>query len=477
MQNVTKGLEPKAVLSFFEEISAIPRGSKNEKGIADYLVKFAKDRGLFCVRDEVHNVFIRKQASAGAEHKPGLLMQGHTDIVCEKNADVAHDFLTDPIQMYMDGDWLKAKGTTLGADNGTAVAFMLAALDDDALPHPTLECLFTVQEELGLDGAKVFDASVVTARKLINLDCGPEGETTLCCAGGMVVRLKKEMSEIPFKGTALKVSVTGLAGGHSGGEIHRYLGNANKIMARLLNAVKGVSLMDIDGGSKDNAIPRECFAHISVPLEEEARTAIADMAVKIKGELGERDENFKVTAEKAAAPEKMFCPNCTKALLSMMCVAPNGVIQMSHNFENTVEASSNMGVMKTAGNVVTVTFSPRSAIESINDETEDRLYKLGEAFGFSCETTARYPGWTFDKESPLRDLYVKTYKELTGKDAIMKSTHGGLELGIFKSKLKDLDIIAIGPLAKGAHSPDEKLNIPSLNRTWELLKVMMAKMA
>ena len=248
MERVLAGLAPERVWHYFEEISAIPRGSGNEKGIADYLEAFGKAHGYETYRDAIHNVLIRKPASSGCEAAPALLLQGHTDIVCEKNADVAHDFRTDPIKLKVEDGWITAEGTTLGADNGMAVAYMLAALEDDALRHPELECLFTAQEEVGLDGAKAFDGSLIRARRMVNMDCGGEGDIVVSCAGGMRVDLSRKMSMLPFSGQALRIFVTGLAGGHSGGQIDKYLGNSNRIMGRVLAALSDVCVARIEGG-------------------------------------------------------------------------------------------------------------------------------------------------------------------------------------------------------------------------------------
>lgn len=476
-QVITKGIEPAAVLGYFEAISAIPRGSGNEEGIANFLESFAKERGFFVVRDALHNVFIRKDASPGHEDAPALLLQGHTDIVCEKNADVAHDFLTDPIPLYVDGDWLTAKGTTLGSDNGIAVAYMLAALDDDALLHPTLECLFTTQEEVGLDGAQFFDASVVTAKTMVNLDCGPEGTSVVSCAGGMRIDMSLHLAQVPFGGNAMRLFVTGLVGGHSGGQIDKYLGNANRIMGRILSKVKDVSIISMTGGSKDNAIPRECEAIVAAPDLKQAMDAVEEMTSIIKEELGSDDHDFSVSLEMVEAPKTMGSVADSKKVWQLLCVAPNGVIKMSHAISGLVDASSNMGVVVTEGDQITVSFSPRASRESLNDETEARLHILAEILGFTVKTRSRYPGWAFDEESRIREIVGEVYQEMTGEEMQTRAVHGGLECGILKSKIPGLDVVAIGPDAEGAHSPDERLNLPSANRTWLFLRNVITRMA
>ncbi len=469
MKEVLAGLSPARVWHYFEEISRIPRGSGNEKAIADYLESFGKQHGFKTYRDAIHNVFIRKPASAGCEDKAPLLLQGHTDMVCEKNADVCHDFLTDPIHLVVKDGWVMAEGTTLGADNGMAVAYMLAALEDNSLKHPTLECLFTVQEETGLDGAKAFDGAQISARRMLNLDCGGEGTVTVSCAGGMRIDLAREMSMLPFSGQALRIFVRGLAGGHSGGQIKQYLGNANKIMGRVLAELGEVCIADICGGSKDNAIPRECEAYVSVPCAQSAKEKIAEIELKIKGELGEADRNFNILAETVQAPEKMVSPEDSRRLWQLICLAFNGVLAMSHSIEGLVDASCNMGVIKMEGNTVYVCFSPRAGIESLNDETKMRLHILAEAMGFDFYCRSRYPGWTYVKESALRELVQKIYHDQTGKEMKVQAVHGGLECGILVSKVPGMDAVAIGADSEGEHSPDEKVNIASVERTWKLI--------
>ena len=477
MSNVLAGLAPARVWHYFEEISNIPRGSGNEKGIADYLEAFANEHGIAVTRDAMHNIFMRKPASAGCEATPALLLQGHTDIVCEKNADVVHDFLTDPIKLLVKDGWVTADGTTLGSDNGIAVAFMLAALEDDALVHPTLECLFTTQEEVGLDGAKAFDGSQVTATRMINLDCGGEGTTTVSCAGGMRIDLSRTLNSEPFAGAAIRIFVTGLAGGHSGGQINKYLGNSNKIMARVLADLEYVNLISITGGSKDNAIPRECEAVVAVPCADCAKKSIARMEQTIRAELGPADKDFAIIVTDADAPAQMYTAEDTRKAYLLMNIADNGVIAMSHSIEGLVDASCNMGVVRMEEDRIIISFSPRASMESLNDDTHNRLEMLAEVMGFDFDCHSRYPGWAYAQVSPLRDLLCETYRDLTGKEMSIHAVHGGLECGILLSKVPGLDIVAIGPDAEGAHSPDERVNIASVERTWDFLKEVIARCA
>lgn len=477
MQNVTKGHAPQAVLGYFEQISAIPRGSGNEKGIADYLEAFGKAHGFYVYRDAMHNVLIRKPASEGSEGKPALMLQGHTDMVCEKNNSVSHDFETDPIELQVVGDVLRANGTTLGADNGIAVAYMLALLADETLRHPTLECLFTAQEETGLDGARAFDGRQITARQMINLDAGPEGCAIVSCAGGMRIDMQKRLAQQPFAGQALTIALTGLMGGHSGGEIHQYRGNANQLMGRMLAHLDDVHLVEMQGGNKENAIPRECVATVAVADAQRATAQIQAVAEVIRAELPGEDQGFSVQVQAAPDRESMATADDTRALITLLCLVPNGVIAMSRQMEGLVESSSNLGIVRTQGDTVQLTLSPRACVESRQDDTELRMQLLAQALGFACTTHARYPGWAYEKESPLRMLLCEVYRELTGKGMQIAAVHGGLECGLIKSKVPEMDIVAIGPDCKNAHTPDEQLNMKSAQRVWQLLCTMVQRLS
>lgn len=470
---ILHGQAPERVWHYFEEISAIPRGSGNEAGIADYLEAFARAHGLKSYRDALHNVMIYKPASAGCEAAAPLMLQGHTDIVCEKNAEVAHDFLRDPIRLQVVDGWVTADGTTLGADNGIAVAYMLAALDDDTLLHPALECLFTAQEEVGLIGAAAFDGSKIHARRMVNMDCGGEGTVTVSCAGGMRIDLSREVTRVPFAGQALRIFVTGLAGGHSGGQIDKYLGNANRILGRVLAAIPEANLVRVSGGSKDNAIPREAEAVVAVACRDCAAKAVHAMEETIRAELGAADAAFRIVTEAVEESADMMSLEDSRRIWGLLCLAPNGVFAMSHSIPGLVDASSNMGVVTTEGDTVTVTFSPRASMESLNDATEQRLRILADAMGFAFHLTSRYPGWAYEQVSPLRDLLCCLYKEQTGRDMVQHAIHGGLECGLLRAKAPGMDVVAIGPDAEGAHSPDERVNIASVARTWDFVRAVI----
>jgi len=469
--------EPKAFFQYFEAISSIPRGSYNEKGIADYLENFAKERGLRCFRDELHNVMIKKRGSPGKEHLQAVLLQGHTDMVCEKNAATVHDFEHDPIELVLDGDTLRANGTTLGADNGVAVALMLAILADDSLVHPPLECLFTVQEEVGLVGAHAVDGSWIEAKAMINLDSGPEDTAVVSCAGGMRVDLKKRFSPQPVSREALRISLTGLMGGHSGTCIDRHRANANKLMGRLLHALPSFQLVSIDGGSKENAIPRECFAVVTTDETERLLDAAKNMAEVLRAELGEADSSFAVKIEDDGMVQQQLSRKETKDIVSLLMLSPNGVLSMSPHMKGLVETSVNLGVVKTEGNAVTLTFSPRSSLESKQDETEAMLRLLGEAFLCDVRAYNRYPGWRYDPDSKARIALQQAYRSLFNQEIKIKAIHAGLECGILLSKAPQLDIIATGAEDHDVHTPDESLHLPSVLRLWKLVLALLERFA
>ncbi len=469
------GWEPKEFFRYFEEISAIPRGSYNEKGIADYLESFAGMHGLPCLRDSLHNVMIKKTGSRGKENLPSVLLQGHTDMVCEKNAATVHDFERDPIDLVLDGDKLRANGTTLGADNGVAVAMMLALLADDKIVHPPLECLFTAQEEVGLLGAANIDGSWIEAQTMVNLDSGPESTAIVSCAGGMRMDLTKRFAPQTVCAQAYRISLTGLMGGHSGTSINRHRANANKLMGRILYALPPFHLVSIEGGSKDNAIPRECFAVVTAQNAQALTDAVAAMAETIRLELGESDAGFCVGVEGIGETKEQMSTKDTKDIVSLLMIAPNGVLSMSHSMETLVETSVNMGVIRTNGNAVVFTFSPRSSVESKQDETENRIRLLGEAFSCDIRSYNRYPGWKYNPDSKARIVLQQVYRELFGSEIEIKAIHAGLECGILLSKAPQLDIIATGAEEHDVHTPDEYLVLPSVDRLWRLVKGLLAR--
>ena len=476
MNYVTEGYEPQNVLKIFEELCAIPHGSGNESGIADYIENFAKERGLFSFRDEIGNVFVRKNATEGYENTPAILLQGHMDMVCEKNADSNHNFLTDGLKLSVRDGFLWADGTTLGGDDGIAVAMMLALLDTDE--HPMLECLFTVEEETGLAGANGFDASIVTAKQMINLDSEEEPQITAGCAGGIRTDVTVELDRAGAEDGDIcaKISITGLAGGHSGVDINSGKSNANVLMARLLAAIyekTPFGLISLSGGGQDNAIARECFAEISIGDIERLTLDVLGEAGEIKKELCKDDGGFTVRIDSVAAASSPASRKQTKKILCFLINARTGVLKMSNDIEGLVEFSRNLGVITTAGDVIEFNFSARSSLEAQLDHAVREFDALTALAGFSCRHYARYPGWEYRPISPLRERYIAIYEKLYGKKLSVGVIHAGLECGILSSRMPDLDIISIGPDLFDIHSPDEHLSLASCERFWRALLTLI----
>lgn len=479
MNYVTNGYSPKEVLEIFEDICAIPHGSGNESGVADYIEGFARSRGLFCLRDTTGNVFVRKEATDGYESIPAIMLQGHMDMVCEKNADSDHDFEKDGLTLKIKDGCLWADGTTLGADNGIAVAMMLALLDTDK--HPRLECLFTVEEETGLGGAKGFDCSSVTARKMINLDSEEEWQITAGCAGGCRTEVDFKFDPVvPDEAlTALEISVTGLSGGHSGAEIHCGKTNALVALGRILGAVwekESFCIADIRGGGKDNAIAREAFATILVKDEKNATVAAANEVWGIKKELNADDKDFVVKINVVKTDKKCADLKASADIVAFLNTVRTGVLKMSNDIKGLVEYSRNLGVADTDNGRVKLVFSSRSSIEAQLDLSCREMDMLSKLANADCRHYSRYPGWEYAPVSPLRDDYIKAYKKLFGKEPVVGVIHAGLECGILSSKMSGMDIISIGPNMFDIHSPAEHLDLASCKRVWDvLLETVSAK--
>ena len=477
MSYLIQNRKPASIFRFFEEICAIPHPSYHEEKIADYLCAFAAERGLECYRDSLHNVLIKKPATPDRVNDAPLMFQGHTDMVCVKTADCTIDFMKDGLELYLDGDFLRAKGTTLGADDGIAVAIMLALLEGELSSHPALECLFTSSEEVGLDGAEGFDYSKISARKMINMDSEDLGVITAGCAGGLRSTLTKTCSPVPFAGECLTVTVNGLFGGHSGVDIASGRANANKLMGRLLSkwqkAEGVVHLVSLNGGSKDNAIAAICEAVIATSNVEATTALLNNTAAEIAAELAKDDKNFSLTVSPTKAPETMFSATDSAQLIAILAVVDNGIKEMNYNIKNLPEWSRNLGVITTEGNEVELTFSSRSAIESRLDASIDELDTLALITGCTAKHYSRYPGWDYAPVSPLRDLYARAYREITGKDATVDVIHAGLECGIIVSKLEGLDVISVGPDMRDVHSPDERLNLSSVETFWKTIEKLI----
>lgn len=481
MNYVVQGFEPAAVFQIFEDICAIPHGSGNEQGVADYIAAYAEKRGLFTHRDETGNIFVRKNATPGYENTPAILLQGHMDMVCEKNSDSDHDFLKDGLKLSVKDGQLWADGTTLGADNGIAVAMMLALLDTDN--HPTIECLFTVEEETGLAGAQGFDCSMVTARRMINLDSEEDHQITAGCAGGKRTEFTFGYEKISAteEDHFLEISVTGLSGGHSGAEIHCGKTNAIVLMGRLLSAAFAVApfnFVKINGGGKDNAIARECFVTLRFASEQALNTAkkvIISESLKARKEINKDDTLLSVGIGKAEA-DYYFGEKETKNILGFLTVLRTGVLKMSNQITGLVEYSRNLGIAATEEDKVRFTLSTRSSLEAQLDASIRELDTLAGLVGADCRHYARYPGWEFEPASLLREQYLEKYKFLFGKEPTVGVIHAGLECGILSSKMPGMDIISIGPNMYDIHSPAEHLDLASCERIWKaVLAVVQEK--
>ena len=467
----------KGLMEQFEEISKIPRGSYNEAAIASYIEGFAKARGLECYKDSANNVFVRLNATEGYEDKAAILLQGHTDMVCEKNADSDHDFTKDPLQLYEENGWIRAKGTTLGADNGVAVAIMLYLLDgaEGRLgAHPTIECLFTSSEEVGLDGVKSFDYSLISARKMINMDSADESMIIAGCAGGVRTSLTFGYNTVSGKGKKMSVSVKGLAGGHSGEDINRGRANANKLLGRILlklSEKESINLVSLCGGSKDNAIPREAEAVIACENTASAAELINNISSEIKNELCRDDEGFFVSIGVLGDAEEMMDTASTEKMIFVMSTVANGIFEMNSSIKDLVEFSRNLGVMRTDLNnkQLEFVFSTRSAIETQIDFSISQLDSYAKLLGGNTDHHGRYPGWEYAKKSEIRDVYCKAYSKKYGKQPEITVIHAGLECGIIKEQIPDMDIISCGPIILDLHSPDEAMDKASFERFFGII--------
>ena len=460
---------------YFEEIAKIPHGSNNEKAITDYIENFAKERGLDCYRDAANNLLIRKAGTAGRENEPVLALQGHTDMVCEKNPDVEHCFETDPLKLVVDGEYLRASGTTLGADDGIAVAIMLAILDGEAQSHPPLECLFTSGEEIGMIGAVQFDFSKLTAKRLINVDSECETVVTAGCAGGIRSELSLAGVRLALDKTCLKLVISGLYGGHSGVDIASGRANANRLMARILMRFTeddSFRLVKVSGGSKDNAITRDCEAIFAVSDLTSAKQTVSALCAEIKTELCADDKNFAVAMDEMVA-ENAFDHDFSRRFVALMNHCDNGVYAMCNDIEGLVEWSGNMGVAKTDEEGGQLVFLTRSSTESRIDESIARMDDLVHLLGGAAWHHSRYPGWRYSPVSPLRDKYIEVCRRLHGFEVETTVIHAGLECGLIYQKHPDMDLISIGPNIEDIHSPAERIHIAGAERFWLTILEML----
>lgn len=465
---------------YFKQISDIPRGSRNEKAVSDYVVAFAKQRGYDYIQDDVYNVIVNKPASKGYENAEPVILQAHMDMVCEKNKDIEHDFNKDPLDLYVDEEgWLRARGTTLGADDGQGVAYMLAILDDPNLKHPELQCAFTVMEEIGLYGAIALKKEYFHARRYINLDSGGENQTCVTSSGGARAVISRDISFKTNGNPCYRIEIRGLKGGHSAGCIHLERGNAIILAARVLQAMTvsfdDIRLIDINGGMKFNAIPRECDILFSSSAAPEALTECASkIFADIEAELRYSDEGFKGFLRQADQSSQAISSEETKQIADFLYIIPNGLYHRSMVIEGLSVASLNLGVIYIEDGTLFVDDLLRSAAPSHGDIMITQLEILSPQFGFRFELHDRYYGWDYVKESPLREILRQVLKE-KGIEMQERATHGGLECGIFKGLIPDLDIITYGPISSGEHTPEEKLDLASFDRAYENLLAVLER--
>lgn len=479
-------LQPEAVFNFFQEISSIPRKSGDIDKISDYLVEFAKNRNLDFIQEKCKNVIIRKKASIGYENIGTVLLQGHMDMVCEKNKNTVHDFDHDPIKLIIKDDFLYADGTTLGADDGVALAYALAILDDNTLKHPKIEALFTVDEETTMLGAEELAEQNLDAKYMINLDTDNEGELLLSSAGGATSVLKLPIEYTHISGRYVKtiIKIRNLQGGHSGAEIDKNRGNSNQIMGRLLYELNGrinFEMVSIFGGAKNNAIPREC--DVIIILDEKDKKSLEDIIRKIeqeiKYELKGIDDDFKVEIEYLEEKvEKVFCSISKQKIIDALMIYSSGVMQMSQDIKGLVETSNNLGVITTDEDKKEVIFNCaiRSSIDSQVQYIAKKHESLANLLNANIIIESVYPGWKFDKKSKLSNLCVDVFEKMYSKPMKKEAVHAGLECGVIKKKMPHLDIVSFGPNIYDIHTPQEHLSISSTKRTYEYLIKVLEKM-
>ena len=481
---ILENLQPKKVFKFFEEISRIPRGSGNELEVAKYIENFAKERGLWVIRDDFHNVIIKKDATAGYENSPVVMLQGHIDMVCEKNAGTVHDFEKDPIKLVIDGEFLRADGTTLGADNAVAVAYAMAILDSNNLNHPALEVLLTADEEQGMSGAINVDGSLFKATRMINLDSSPEGHFYAGCSGGMrqLITLNLTREAVPVDYSAYAIKVRGLNGGHSGNAIHLELANSNKIIGRAFQTISKITdmrILEIFGGLKENAIPREADSIIFMPKsdQKDVENDIKTLENVLKKEFRLSDNGVFVIFEEINCDKNLaFDKASTKKIMQALNIIPSGLLHKSLEIQGLTETSTNLGVVETDGDKVILTSASRSSVASRKEYMKQVFASIAEALDAEILVRNEYPAWEFNPNSELRDIAMATYKEMFGKEPKLTATHGGLECGLLLEKIPSIDIVAFAPTMIGIHTPEEKLDIASTERVYNLLVKVLEKL-
>lgn len=478
--NPLQSTEPKEVFKWFYEISQVPRGSGNERAISDFLVKFAKDRSLEVHQDKAMNVIIKKPGTAGYEKSPAVIIQGHMDMVCEKDASSNHDFLKDPIKFVVKGEMLYADKTTLGGDDGIAVAYALTLLDSKDIPHPPLEVLITTEEETGMGGAMALTGEHLQGTRFLNIDSEEEGVFLVSCAGGANINVFFDIKKEAAKGKFLKITVGGLLGGHSGIEINKQRANAIKLLGRILYNIKQnekINIAEISGGSKHNAIPKDAYAVIAVENKEAVLKIVEKLASDLKNEYRAADKLLTVTANETQNPSgQMFTKELSLNLIDFMASIPNGVQYMSMEIPGLVQTSLNNGVLEETDGKIKFTTSVRSSVKSALDEIVDILRIQAERCGAEFKKVSEYPAWEYSPNSPVRDAAVNVYKKLNNKEPVITAIHAGLECGLLKKTLPNIDAVSFGPNLYDVHTPNEHMDIASVERVWKFLLAYLAEL-
>jgi dipeptidase D len=475
-----ENMKPKQVFHYFEELTAIPRCSGNEKQVSNYLVNFAKERKLKVFQDKALNVIIKKPGTAGYEKSPGVIIQGHMDMVCGKSEKSSHDFTKDPLSLKIDGDFVRADGTTLGADNGIGVAYGLAILDSKDIPHPPIELLVTTEEETGMYGAASLKTDHLTGKTLLNIDAEEEGVFYVSCAGGLILISEFTPSWTKTSLEGLLIDISGLKGGHSGLEIVQQRANAIKLLGRILDAAKKAgdfNICAISGGKDHNAIAKEAQVTVvaNASVLKEIKAIVMGFSKELKKEFASADPDLQVVVTSVDKVATSLGSGSTEKLIDFLLIAPNGVQSMSPDLENLVESSLNFGVIEQSGKSIKTTISIRSSVNSIREEITRGLEALAKILGAKTSRTGEYPAWHYQADSKIRELCVNVYKEVSGNDASIQAIHAGLECGLLKEKLPKTDMISFGPNIYNAHTPDEHFSIRSVANVWAFLKAILAK--
>jgi dipeptidase D len=474
MNNAVAQLAPSQIWTWFEKLNEVPRPSKKEERIIAFVRQAGEDMGLETIVDDAGNIVIRKPATEGKENVTPVALQAHLDMVHQKNSDTEFDFDSQGIESWIDGDWVKAKGTTLGADNGMGAASILAVLSAKDIEHGPLEGLFTIDEETGMTGAFELQSGLLQAKILLNTDTEDEGELTIGCAGGVDSSVSIECkSQAPGSGTWLKLSVTGLCGGHSGCEIHLGRGNANKIMNRILwtcqQSGADFEVASINGGSLRNAIPRESFAVLNVGSESEFKKSVNEIANTIKTELAKTETGLTIELEASEASESVLEPALQRSLLAAIYASPCGVIRMSDQVDGLVETSTNLSLINIDSQRGSIEFLSRSSVETAKTDVTNQIDATFSGIAATVTHSGDYPSWTPNADSKTLNLMKQIYREMFDQDAVVNAVHAGLECGIIGSHYPGLDMVSFGPTIKNPHSPDEKCHIASVEKYWRYM--------